>query len=132
MEFTKLKFEVKITVLLTFADKSYPQFHDEYYKVLVNEDDSLISEYLKFDATMEEALKSIYNQYMNIDFSWPYKKLCTCEKISNKRIELVYMCQMPFLKNCIKNGKVINFKNFNTIHNKYGEIIIGSRSELFR
>ncbi len=120
-----IKYNAILTLIPVFADKNYPQTHPNYFKILVDKDGKVLSKNISgLHKTIEICLEELYNEYIKVDYSWPLKELVDCRKI-NSTIEIIYLCRMPFLRECNKSGKMININEFfsSQTDEYYGEII---------
>lgn len=108
----EVKYKVEVSALFIFADKKYSQTDPNYYKVLITEDKDIIKKELKaLFKSPEDCLKSLYNEYIKIDYDWPTKYLANCRKTKNI-VEITYICKLPMLENCCKMGRLINISDF--------------------
>lgn len=131
---TELKYNIKISIVITFADTNFPQTHFNYYRVLVDKDGNIPS--IKpsiLNKSIEEDLRDLYNQYIKIDFEWPVKFLANCRKINNT-IEMTYICQLPLIRDCYKNGRIINVNEYlaNEVDQYYAQIISAGSVRSFK
>ena len=83
--------------------------------------------------SIEEDLRDLYNQYIKIDFEWPVKFLANCRKINNT-IEMNYICQLPLIRDCYKNGRIINVNEYlaNEVDQYYAQIISAGSVRSFK
>jgi len=125
--------DVYISLIPIFADMSYPQTNENYYKVLLDNDGNIIKKRLgPFDSNIKDFLQEIYKNYINIDYEWVNKELAACQKITDG-VEITYVCRMPYISDCLSgNGKLINITNFmSSIMDTYYVEIISARSPQF-
>lgn len=129
-----LEYRVWTTLLPMFADKSYPQNHPNYYKILVDDDGKVLKKQIGIlHKDPKICLQELYNEYLKVDYGWPSKQLVNCRK-TNKDIEITYLCRMPYLAACNKAGKIINVNDFmsSATDEYYVEIVTGSSPQYFR
>lgn len=126
-------FKIKLSLIILFADQSCLQTDVNYYKILLDSKNIISKEINVFTPSLETSLKELFEEYVKIDFEWPIKYLGDCRKI-NDTIEITYICKMPFLKDCIKNGSVINIQEFNNLYTEeyYGKILSSGSIRSFR
>lgn len=119
------KYNGSVILLPILADKNFSQSHPDYFKILVNNDGSMLKRNLSIlHKTIEICLQELYEEYIKISYDWPLKELIDCRK-NNSNIEIIYLCRMPFIKDCNKSGKIININEFfsSQTDEYYGEII---------
>ncbi len=126
-------FKVKISLVIIFADQSCQQTDVNYYKILLDNNKIISKELDIFTPDMDNVIKDIFENYMKVSFEWPIKYLSDCRKI-NDTIEITYSCKMPFIKDSIKNGNIVNIQEFNNLYTEeyYGKIVSSGSSRYFR
>jgi len=121
-----------ISLIPIFADTSYHQTHEKYYKILTNKDNSILK--IKVNElydNIETCLKELYSSYLKIDYDWTTKELSQVRKNKNE-IEITYVCRTPYIPDAIKGGKLITVTDFmNSIMDVYYVEIISGRSPQF-
>lgn len=130
----EIKYNIKLSVVITFVDQSFPQSHFNYYRILVDKNHEIPSKKLSIlNKTLEEDLKELYNEHIKVDFEWPVKFLSNCRK-TNNNIEITYCCQLPFIRDCYKNGSVITVNQYLNKETDpyYAEIISTGSVKSFR
>lgn len=135
MELTKLNhrtqglelLSAKISLVIAFADKNYQQTNPEYYKILLDNNKKIISEKIMiYSPSIELMLKQIYEKYMNISYDWPLKYLADVRKV-NDEIEIVYGIKMGYINGCIKDGQLVNIREYQNLNiESYYDGIISS------
>jgi hypothetical protein len=130
----EIKYNTKISLIVTFIDQSFPQTHFNYYRILVDKDGKIPSKKLSLlNKTIEEDLRELYNTYLKVDFEWPVKFLANCRKIGNI-IEVTYSCQLPFIRDCYKNCSISTVNQYlsKETDTYYAEIISTGSNRSFR
>jgi hypothetical protein len=126
--------DVYISFIPIFADASYSQTNENYYKILLDNDSKIIKKKLgPFHSTVKDFVQEIHNKYLKVDYEWVNKELATCRKI-NDEMEITYVCRMPYISGCVNDGKLINITNFmsSIMDIYYVEIISGRSPQFFK
>jgi hypothetical protein len=128
-----IEFEVWVSLVPIFADRNYSQIDPNYYKILVDNEGNVLKKRLDFYKTIEDCLFELYTEYLKIDYDWCLKSLYNCNK-NNKTIDITYLCKMPYIKDCERDGVFINVNEFmSTVMDEYYVKIVTSNSpESFR
>lgn len=128
-----IDFEVYVTLVPIFADKNYYQADPNYYKILLTKDKKILKKRLTLSTTIEDTLLDLYDEYLKIDREWTFKTLYNCKKTNNS-IDITYICKMPYIEDCEKDGVFVNINDFmSTITDEYYVKIVTSNSpESFR
>jgi hypothetical protein len=129
----EIDFEVYVTLIPIFADNNYHQADPNYYKILLAKDKTVLRKKLVLSRTIEDTLLDLYDEYLKIDREWTFKTLYNCKKYNNS-IDITYICKMPYIKDCEKDGIFVNINDFmSTIMDEYYVKIVTSNSpESFR
>lgn len=110
--------EIKLTIFPVFADSRYDPTDYHYFKILLNEDGSIISESLtKMDKSIDDAIVKKYNNLVNIDFDFAKNKLVHLRKLDYKTVELIYVIENLYFSNCTKGGEIVYFKDLISLEN---------------
>jgi hypothetical protein len=129
-----LEYRVSVGLIPMFADRTYAQTNPNYYKVLVNDDGTVLKKPIGIlHKDPRTCLEDLYNEYLKVDYGWSSKQLVNCRK-KNKDIEITYLCRMPYIASCNKAGKIINVNDFmsSIMDEYYVEIVTGSSPQYFR
>lgn len=119
------KYNISISLIPIFADKSKEQTNKDYYKILLDDDNKIISKPLKASHhNIEDCLQEIFYEFLKLDHQWANTTLAGCRKI-NTNIELLYKSNALYLNNCNKKGLFVNVNNFMSLitDNYYAEKI---------
>jgi len=113
-----------ISLLPIFAQKHLPQSHHDYYKILLTSEKNIIKEPIYQLGSLDKQLEELYNKYIAVSFDWPIKSLSDCRK-NGDILEITYVVRMPMLDGCVKNGKLINIRDFFELgmEEYYGRIV---------
>lgn len=127
------QYKVIISYIPIFADNNYSQTSPDFFKILLNNNSIIKKEVGIFNNSIEDCLYNIYIECINFDYNWTTKELADCRKIDDT-IEITYVSRMPYIKNCNKNGEIVNIDNFLSIFTDeyYVRIITGSGAGTFR
>lgn len=126
-------FKAKTTLLIIFADNSCDLTDPNYYKILLDENKKIIEKPIGiFTESVEKNMKDSFEEYLKISYDWPLKQLSDCRKRGDE-IEITYCCKMPFIRDGVKNGTLVNIKEFNTLYTEdyYGKIISSTPTRVF-
>jgi hypothetical protein len=127
-----VKYYVKVSLIPVLVDKKQPQLSNEYHKIIINDDNTIISKYIELEKNVEDVLRELYKEYLRYDYDWSYKSIASCRKVNNV-IEIIYLTHMPYIKDCNKNGKVVNMQELNLLEDKhYAKVAIFTSPESFR
>lgn len=103
---------IRIELICLLIDKS-KNYHDpEYINILV--DDYGIVPFAIFeeeDFSLDKRLRSLYNEYISIDFDWTTKYLADVH-LSENYVSIRYIIRMPRLENAILKGKLVTTYDF--------------------
>lgn len=119
------KYNVFISLIPIFADKSKDQTSKDYYQILLNDENKIITRSLKDSHNnLEDCLREIFSEFLKIDYDWTTVKLAGSRK-NNTHIELLYISNATYMNNCNKNGLFVNANDFMTLitDNYYAEKI---------
>ena len=119
------KYNISISLIPLFADKSQDQTSINYYKILLNNQNKVITRPLMASHhDTEDCIKEIFSEYLKIDYNWAIIKLAGCRKI-NTNIEILYISNAMYLNNCNKDGIFVNINDFTSLvtDNYYAEKI---------
>lgn len=122
------EFKITISLLPIFHDSSYPQTDPRYIKILLDPENKIIQKKLNaFHVNIDKCLSDIFEENIKIKYEWPEKELVACRK-ENDEIEIIYKAIMPFFKDSIKKGNIVNITDFpNLVLDKYYvECIVGT------
>lgn len=122
------EFKIVISLLPIFHDSSYRQTDPRYIKILLNTDNSIIQKKLNaFHTNIDKCLYDIFIDHIKINYEWPEKELVACKK-EGDTIEIVYKSIMPFFKDSIKKGNLVNITDFPNLalDKYYVECIVGT------
>ena len=102
------KYKTKITVIPIFADRSKNITDPQYFKILLSNDNKIISQYLKNeDYKIHDSIKELIAYHLNIDPNWPFIKLNSAVK-DKDTVELIYVVNILYIENCVKKGNLVN------------------------
>tara|TARA_R100001082_G_scaffold88463_1_gene54846 strand:+ start:221 stop:601 length:381 start_codon:yes stop_codon:yes gene_type:complete len=99
--------KLKITLLIIEIDKNNSIVSNDFFRVLVDENNELPYRYVS-TKTIEETIREIYNEYCNIDMGWsvPTLKDLRHEKGSTES-EAVYYSSIPAIGGWNKKGNLV-------------------------
>jgi hypothetical protein len=119
------KYNISISLIPVFADKSKDQTSKDYYKILLDDENKIITRSLKASHhNLEDCLHEVFSEFLKIDYNWADIKLAGSRKV-NTYIELVYVAHAIYMNNCNKNGLFVNTNDFISLitDNYYAEKI---------
>jgi|LakMenEpi03Aug12_release.lakeMendotaPanAssembly.Ray.scaffolds.fasta_scaffold75697_9 hypothetical protein len=126
----KAQYEAIVTLIPVFSDNRYDQANPNYIKILLNEDEEILSKYIGYlHKDIKHCLSELFNEYIKVDYDWPEKTLVNCRK-NKKTIEFTYLVTMPYITGCQKNGNIVNITEFQKLVSDkyYVESIAGNTS----
>lgn len=126
-------YKVEIVLFPVLVDNAYRQTEPDYFKVLIREDNSPLSKNLSMmNESIEQCLKEIHNEYIRIGYEWTNKWLSSVIKKDMKTVQIIFVANLVYVKNCFKNCKIVNIHEFMEVcKNKDYERVISSVSPTF-
>lgn len=124
METKKIKYEVNIILITIFADNRFKQTDPNYYKVLLDDSDEIITRKLGISHSIPDCLNEMIKEYLKIDYEWPFKSLSHCRKYGDQ-LDIVFTTTIPYIKGCNKKGNIVNINKFLELNVEpyYAEIV---------
>jgi|LakMenE01Jun11ns_1017448.scaffolds.fasta_scaffold9944446_6 hypothetical protein len=119
------KYNISISLIPVFADKSKDQTSKDYYKILLDNENKIITRSLMASHhNLEDCLHQIFSEFLKIDYNWAMVTLAGCRKV-NTHIELLYVSNAIYMNNCNKDGLFVNTNDFMSLitDNYYAEKI---------
>jgi hypothetical protein len=119
------KYNISISLIPVFADKSRDQTSKDYYKILLDNENKIITRPLMASHhNLEDCLNQIFSEFLKIDYNWAMVNLVGCRKM-NTHIELLYVSNAVYINNCNKDGLFVNTNDFMSLitDNYYAEKI---------
>jgi hypothetical protein len=120
-----IKYDVNIILIPIFADNRFKQTDPNYYKVLLNDSDEIISKRLSVShKDIIDCLNEVMGEYLKVDYNWPFKNLSHCRKHGNQ-IDIIFTTTIPYIKDCNKKGSIININKFLELNTEqyYAEVV---------
>lgn len=120
-----IKYDVNIVLIPIFADNRFKQTDPNYYKVLISDSDEVISKKLDIShKDIVDCLNQTLQEYLKIDYDWPFKNLSHCRK-KNNQVDIIFTTTIPYIKDCNKKGNIININKFLELNTEpyYAEVV---------
>lgn len=103
---------IRIELICLIIDKSKNWYDPEYTNVLVDEFGLIPFAILKNeDFSLDRVIRSMYNEWMGIDFDWTTKYLADVS-IKQDTVIIRYVVKIPKIENAILKGKIVTCNNF--------------------
>jgi cystathionine beta-lyase family protein involved in aluminum resistance len=126
-------YKVEIVLIPIMSDGEYRQTDPNYFKILLTEDNQVLSQNLSMmNESIEQCVKEIHHKYINIGYEWSNKWLAGVIKKDIKTVQVIFIANLVYVKNCFKNCKAVNIHQFMEVcKNKDYERIISTVSPTF-
>jgi hypothetical protein len=103
--------ELKVSLVPVFVQSNLPNTDYNRYLVLLDKDRRVLSTAVSALDSIDGKLEELYSDYIKFSFDWPAKHLADCRK-TGAVVEISYSCRLPMMKGCVKQGCLVNFKEF--------------------